>query len=152
MKVVKFAAAVALIASLGLPAYGAEYATKDEAIAMVKKAVAFVGKEGAEKAYVAFDKKGGDFTDRDLYVVVYGLDGKVLAHGANEKLIGKDMSDAQDVDGKYYIKERLALAAKSADFWQDYKFTNPVTKKVEPKQMFCQPLPDKIVCAGVYKQ
>jgi signal transduction histidine kinase len=152
MKVVKFAAAAALVVGLGLPAFGAEYASKDEAIAMVKKAVAFVGKEGPEKAYAAFDKKGGDFTDRDLYVVVYGNNGKVLSHGANAKLIGKDMTEAQDVDGKYYVKERLALAAKKVEFWQDYKFTNPVTKKVEPKQMFCHPLPDTIVCGGVYKQ
>jgi hypothetical protein len=152
MKVVKFAAAAALVVGLGLPAFGAEFATKDEATAMVNKAVAFVAKEGAAKAYPEFDKKGGAWTDRDLYVVVYGMNGKVLSHGANAKLIGKDMTDAQDVDGKYYVKERLALAAKKADFWQDYKFTNPVTKKVEPKQMFCHPLPDTIVCAGVYKK
>jgi len=152
MKVVKFAAVAGLVFGLGLPAFGAEYASKDEAIAMVKKAIAFVGKEGSVKAYAAFDKKGGDFTDRDLYVVVYGNNGKVLSHGANAKLIGKDMTDAQDVDGKYYVKERLALAAKKAEFWQDYKFTNPVSKKVEPKQMFCHPLPDTIVCAGVYKK
>ena len=76
----------------------------------------------------------------------------MLSHGANAKLIGKDMTEAQDVDGKYYVKERLALAAKKVEFWQDYKFTNPVTKKVEPKQMFCHPLPDTIVCGGVYKK
>lgn len=151
MKAVKFAAAAALVAGLAYPAFGAEFATKDEAVAMVSKAVAYVGKEGPEKAYAAFDKKGGEFTDRDLYVVVYSNSGKVLSHGSNAKLIGKDMNDAQDVDGKYYVKERLALAAKKADFWQDYKFTNPVTKKVEPKQMYCHPLADTIVCAGVYK-
>ena len=60
------------------------------------------------------------------------------------------MLDATDVDGKYYVKERLALAAKKADFCQDYKFVNPVSKKIEPKQMFCHPLPDTAVCAGVY--
>ena len=152
MKAVKFAAAIALVAGLGLPAQSAEYATKDEAIAMVKKAVAYLKQEGPEKAYAAFNQKGGQFTDRDLYVVVYGTNGHVLSHGANAKLIGKDMTEATDVDGKYYVKERLALAAKKADFWQDYKFTNPVSKKVEPKQMYCQPLTDSIVCGGVYKQ
>ena len=86
-----------------------------------------------------------------MYVVVYGLDGKVLAHGANAKLIGKDMNDAQDVDGKYYVKERIALASKQADFWQDYKFVNPVTKKIEPKQLYCERLSETAVCAGVYK-
>ena len=150
MKLTKILTAAALLASVTFPAWGAEFATKDEAIAMVKKAVAFVGQQGPEKAYEAFDKKGGDFTDRDLYVVVYGLNGHVLAHGANAKLIGKDMNDAQDVDGKYYVKERLALAAKQPNFWQDYKFVDPVTKKIEPKQMYCERVSETAVCAGIY--
>jgi len=151
MKVMQTLVATALVVGVGLPAWSADFATKDEAVAMVKKAVALIGQEGPEKAYAAFDTKGGAFTDRDLYIVVYGLDGKVLAHGANEKLIGKDMIDVQDVDGKYFIKERVELAAKQADFWQDYKFVDPATKKIEPKQMYCDRLSDSIVCAGVYK-
>ena len=143
--------AIALVGLFG-SAWGAEFATKDEAVAMVKKAVAAIGKDGSDTAYAAFDKKDGGFTDRDLYVVVYSFDGKVLAHGANEKLIGKDMIDATDVDGKPYVKERVELAAKQADFWQDYKFVNPVTKKIEPKQMYCQRLDKTAVCAGIYKQ
>ena len=126
-------------------------ATKDEAVAMVKQAVAFIKEQGAEKAYPEITNKAGKFIDRDLYVVVYQLDGKVLAHGSNEKFVGKDMSDAQDVDGKLYVKERVELAHKQASFWQDYKFVNPVSKKVEPKEMYCEKLDNTAVCAGVYK-
>ncbi len=132
-------------------ALAGENATKDEAIAIVKKAVAFIKDQGPEKAYGEFTKKGGQFTDRDLYVVVYKLDGKVLAHGSNEKFVGKDMSDAQDVDGKFYVKERIELANKQPTFWQDYKFVNPVSKKVEPKEMYCERVTETAVCAGVYK-
>src|SRR5437868_11807147 len=64
---------------------------------MVKKAVAFIKEQGPEKSYPEVSNKAGKFIDRDLYVVVYQLDGKVLAHGSNEKFVGKDMSDAQDV-------------------------------------------------------
>lgn len=150
MKQLKVVAALTFLVAVGTPALAGEFATKDEAQAMVAKAVAFVQAQGPEKAYAEFSNKSGAFVDRDLYVVVYGMDGKVLAHGANAKLVGKDMMDATDVDGKPYVKERLALAAKKADFWQDYKFVNPVTKKIEPKQMFCHPLPDTAVCAGIY--
>jgi cytochrome c len=138
-------------AMLGGAAFAGEWATKDEATAMVKKAVGYIKAKGPEKAYPEIVDKKGQFTDRDLYVVVYGLDGKVLAHGANEKLVGKDMSDATDVDGKPYVKERTELARKQASFWQDYKFVNPVTKKVEPKQMYCERVDETAVCAGVYK-
>jgi signal transduction histidine kinase len=84
-------------------------------------------------------------------VVVYDFEGNCLAHGANTKMVGQDLSEAQDVDGKFYIKERLELARKSQSFWQDYKFTNPVTKKVEPKEMYCEVLGKTAVCGGVYK-
>ena len=132
-------------------AVAGESATKDEATAMVKKAVSFIKEQGNEKAYAEISNKAGRFKDRDLYIVVYQLDGKVLAHGANEKFIGKDMSDAQDVDGKYYVKERIELANKQPTFWQDYKFVNPVSKKVEPKQMYCERVENTAVCGGVYK-
>lgn len=132
-------------------AVAADGAGKDDAVAMVKKAVGFIKEQGAEKAYGEFTGKAAGFIDRDLYVVVYQLDGKVLAHGSNAKFVGKDLIDAQDVDGKLYVKERVEMAAKQPSFWQDYKFVNPVSKKVEPKQMYCEKVDNTAVCAGIYK-
>jgi len=143
--------AIVFLLAGAAPLTAGEFATKDEALAMVKKAVAFIKDQGAEKAYSQFTEKSPQFTDRDLYVVVYGLDGKVLAHGQNAKLVGRDMIDAQDVDGKFFVKERVELAQKQPSFWQDYKFVNPTNKKIEPKQMYCERLDQTAVCAGVYK-
>ena len=136
-----------------LPAQAADdHATKEQAKAMVEKAVALIKANGPEAAYSMFDDKTNkDFRDRDLYVVVYDLEGKCLAHGANAKLVGKDLSDVQDVDGVYYIKDRIKLATSQASFWQDYKFANPVTKKIEPKQTYCERLNNTAVCGGIYK-
>lgn len=150
MKALQFAAAAALLANVNVASAG-EFGTKDEAVALVKKAVVFIKDQGIDKAYTEFSNKSGSFVDRDLYVVVYGLDGKVMAHGANGKLIGKDMLDAQDVDGKYFVKERVEMARAQPTFWQDYKFANPVSKKVEPKQMYCERVAETAVCAGIYK-
>ncbi len=150
MRAMKTITAIALVSAISGPAWSADFATKDEAVAIVKKAVDFIKQQGADKAYAEIDNKTGQFVDRDLYVVVYGLDGKVLAHGANAKLIGKDMIDAQDVDGKPFVKERVELAQKEASFWQDYKFVDPVTKHIQPKQMYCERLDQTAVCAGVY--
>lgn len=150
MKLKYMIVALALLVGTTIPAISGDKATKDEAVAMVGKAVAAIASEGPDKAYASFNEKGGKFTDRDLYVVVYGLDGTVLAHGSNAKLIGKHLIDAQDVDGKYYVKERTDLARSKGEFWQDYKFVNPTTKKIEPKQMFCKRVADTAVCAGVY--
>ena len=126
-------------------------ATAAEAQAMVKKGVAFIKASGKDKGYAEISTKGGQFSDRDLYLTVNGLDGTVRAHGANEKMIGKNLIDLKDVDGKAFVKERVDLATSKGTFWQDYKFTNPVSKKIEPKSMYCEKLDDAVVCGGIYK-
>jgi cytochrome c len=149
---IRSVAIAALLATVAAcPALAQDKATAPEAEAMVKKAVAFISSDGVEKAYAEFVNKQGQFTDRDLYIVVYGLDGKVLAHGANAKLIGKDLLDAQDVDGVYYVRERVEKAKAEGKFWQDYKFTNPTSKKIEPKRMYCERVGETAVCGGIYK-
>jgi len=147
---------IVLIAALGgLPPLGALAAdggaTEAEAVAMVKKGVAFIKANGKDKAYAEFSSKGGPFTDRDLYLVAYGLDGTVRAHGANAKMVGKNLIDLKDVDGKAFVKERVELAASKGSFWQDYKFTNPENKKIEPKRMYCEKHEDMAICGGIYK-
>jgi cytochrome c len=142
---------ICLPAALGGQALAAPPATKDEATAMVKDVIAFIKKNRPAAAYAEISNKSGKFVDRDLYVVVYRLDGHVLAHGANEKLIGTDQSNATDVDGKAFVKERIELAHKHPTFWQVYKFKNPVTQQTERKQMYCDRYEDTAVCAGVYE-
>jgi hypothetical protein len=136
---------------LGLnTALAADVGTKDEATAMVKKAVALIKANGAEKAYAEFSNPKGPFVDRDLYVVVYDMTGKCLAHGANAKMIGRDLIDNKDVDGKEFVKERVEMMKKQASGWQDYKFRNPTTNQIEPKAMYIERLNDVIVGCGVY--
>ena len=147
-----FLGAMALAATLALPAAAlAGNATRDEASSMVKKGVAFIKASGKDKGYAEISNKQGPFKDRDLYLVVYGLDGVVRAHGANEKMIGKNLIELKDVDGKAFVQERVDLAQAKGSFWQDYKFTNPETKKIEPKETYCEKLDDVVVCGGVYK-
>ena len=148
-------AALALSASLSTlaPALAAEGgATKEDAIAMVKKGVAHVKAARKDKAYAEFSDKGSAaWHMQDLYLVVYGLDGTVHAHGANARMVGKNLIDLKDIDGKPFVKERVEMAKTHASFWQDYKFTNPENKKIEPKQMYCEKLEDTVVCGGIYK-
>ena len=144
--------ALALVASLST-AWAAEGgATKDDAVGMVKKGVAYIKSQGPDKAYAEFaDKENKTWRNQDLYLVVYGLDGTVLSHGANAKMMGKNLIDLKDIDGKPFVKERVDMARTNASFWQDYKFTNPETKKIEPKQMYCERLAETAVCGGIYK-
>ncbi len=128
-------------------------ATAAEATAMVKKGVAALkaGGKDHDKLYSEITAKDAKWADRDLYLVVYSMDGTVKAHGANAKLVGNNLMDMLDIDGKPYIKERIELAKSKGTFWQDYKFTNPTSKKIEPKSMYCEKVDELVACAGIYK-
>jgi signal transduction histidine kinase len=141
----------ALACAVAIGAHANDGASERDAVTMVKKGVAYIKANGKDKAYPEISDKKGQFVDRDLYLVVYGLDGTVRAHGANEKMIGKNLIELRDVDGKAFVKERVELAQAKGTFWQDYKFTNPVSKKIEPKSMYCEKLDDAAVCGGIYK-
>jgi len=146
-------AAALCIAFVGFTAHAqAKKGTAAEAQAMVHKAIAAIKKEGRDKAFAQIDDPKGPFVDRDLYVVVYDMKGKVLAHGANAKMIGKEVIDLRDNDGKYFVKERVEMMAKpDAKGWQDYKFMNPVSRAIEPKSMYLERFEDVIVGCGIYK-
>jgi cytochrome c len=133
-------------------AQAAEFGTAAEAEAMVKKAAAYIKANGKDKGFAEISNPQGSFKDRDLYVVVYDLNGKCLAHGQNPKMAGKDLIEMKDPDGKAFVKERVELAKTKDKFWQDYKFTNPVSKKVEPKSMYLEKHGDMLIGCGIYKK
>ena len=141
-------------AGLGMNVFAADTkATAAEATAMVKKGVTAIKGAGKDKSklFAEVTAKDPKWVDHDLYLVVYGMDGVVQAHGANAKLVGASMMDMLDIDGKPYIKERMELAKSKGTFWQDYKFTNPTSKKIEPKSMYCEKVEELVACAGIYK-
>ena len=142
------AVAIAFLAGTAV----ASAATKDDAVAMVKKAVATIKADGPEKAYAEISASGSKFVNGEVYAYVAGLDGITLAHPTNPKLIGKNMQEAQDVDGKFFAKDMNELAKKQASFWYEYKFANPVTKKIQVKDNYCEAVGQTRVCAGVYQE
>ncbi len=153
MKLTSHIAYTTLVAGLLLGSNSAlaeDRATKPEAEAMVKKAVALY-KTAKDKAFTEFTAPNKSFTSKDLYVVVYDLNGKCLAHGQNDKQVGKDLIGLKDPDGKEFVKERVELAKSKGKFWQDYKFTDPITKKILPKEMYCEKSDSVVICSGVYK-
>lgn len=127
------------------------YATRQQAEQLVGKAVAAMRKD-ASTTLSAINAKEAAWVSGDLYPVVYDLHGKVLAHGQNPKLVGKNLLDVRDVEGNYYVRERVELAKSKGKFWQNYVFVDPVTKGVLPKEMYCEKLDENVVCAGVYKR
>lgn len=124
--------------------------TADEAKAMVEKAAAFLKANGKEKAFREFTE-GSAFKKNDIYIFVVDLNGVILAHGSNPKLVGKDMSNLKDAGGKLFIKEIIDQANEKGSGWSDYRWANPVTKKIDLKSTYFQKTNDVIIGCGIYK-
>lgn len=132
-------------------AQAATQGTAAEAETMAKKAVAYIKANGAEKASEEFTN-GKSFKDRDLYVSYLDLSGKVLAHGANPKLVGKDLLGLKDPDGKLMVHMFIDMAKTKGKGWTDtYKFRNPTTEKISEKTMYVERIGDAYVGVGIYK-
>jgi cytochrome c len=137
--------------AINTAAFAAEQGSADDATAMVKKAVAFLKANGKEKALAEFNNQSGQFKDRDLYIFVQDMKGKMLAHGGNDKLIGKDLLELKDADGKFFVKNMIEVAGKGKG-WVDYKWTNPSTKAIDQKSSYIEKYEDVFVGCGIYKK
>ncbi len=133
-------------------AFGEMKATKESCVALVKKAVSYYKEVGPEKALAEFNNPKGKFVDGENYLSIYSLDGKVLGH-LNPKLIGSDVSNLKDNQGKLFIREFMEKASKgpSSSGWVEYNWTNPVTKKIQPKAAYFERAGNWIIQAGYYK-
>jgi signal transduction histidine kinase len=129
-----------------------EFATKDEAVALVKQAIARTAEIGMDKAKLEFMDHGGKFVDRDLYLIVLDRDGIRVVHGQNSKLVGKTYYDAIDVNGVEYGKLVEQIATGPGKGWFKFAFKDPISGKVLPKENYVETAGDYTFIAGVYQR
>jgi signal transduction histidine kinase len=129
------------------PAFAGE---KEDATALVNEAAAAVSKDKAAAIAVMSDK-GGRFVKGELYVFAYDMHGVMVAHPINAKLIGKNLLEVPDADGKLFRKDIISGVQASGSASVGYKYKNPQSSKVEDKISFCKKAADLAVCAGYYK-
>lgn len=130
-----------------------ERGTPDEAMAMVKRAAAYLKENGKDKAFAEFNNPKGQFVDRDMYIFAFlaNGDGIERANGANIKLVGKMLLDLKDADGKFIVREFFDVANTKGHGWVNYKWPNPVTKAIEGKSTYIEKVDDVILGCGIYK-
>lgn len=136
------------------PAHAADEpkrATKEEAVAMVKKAVAYFKANGKEKSFAAFSDQSGPFRDRELFLIVLDLKGNVQAHGAMKKMIGANIMDLKDVNGVMIIRSFYKAVEHSPSGWsEEYTFLNPALQKMEPKLTYVEKADDTLIACGYH--
>lgn len=132
------------------PASAVERGSKDEAVALVKKAVALYRSAGPEQALAAFNVPGGEFQPKDLFTVVIGLDGVMRQHARVAGFNGKDVTRLRDADGTYFVQEQLKVAHGPGSGWVEFVFSNPTEQTIENKIMYLETVGDVFIGVGYY--
>jgi cytochrome c len=128
-------------------------ATEKDAIALVEKGVAFMKVEGKDEMMKRINNKDPAFFHGALYLHMRDAKNAVmLAHPVNPTLIGKDLIDVPDTNGKVYRRDIVNLAASQGKGWVDYTYKNPVNGKIEPKNTYMVKVGDVLLEAGIYKK
>lgn len=143
----------AVFGLLSVNAWAQENGTRDEAKAMVDAAVEHVKKVGPDQAFKDFtNKEKKAWQKKDLYVFAYNSEGVNMAHGANDKLVGKNLIDLKDPNGKPLIRELRDTAQKGGG-WVEYDWPHPQSKKIESKISYTRKMTnfDGFIGVGVYR-
>ena len=147
-------AIIVLAAAVALPAVAQ---TRDQAKAFVKQAVDFANKNPKEKFLEEVSGAKGQFhfnkgQNNDLYIFVYDVEGKVMAHGVRRELVGVNRWASKDPDGKPWIQDWTKLVKEKGNGWIEYKELNPAqNNKVMKKASFVELHNGMVIGAGIYE-
>lgn len=128
-----------------------DFASLDEARAMLDKAVSFLETHGVTEAAHAFMDKNGPFRDRDLYVSMFRTDDGVRLAHANPRMVGRSLKDSVDADGLPYGRMLLEMAEKQGAGSLDYKILNPLTGTPMVKTGLLRRVDGMILVVGAYR-
>lgn len=125
-------------------------ASAEQAQAMLWRAVHEL-KQDDQAAIRTFNDLNGGFVQDDLYVFIVGIDDlRMYAHGAQPRLIGQDVAELQDANGKPIIKEMVSRV-KTGDAGElTYAWQNPVTRQTESKTTYFRRVGRYLVAVGAY--
>ena len=124
--------------------------SEQDAVALAEKGAQFIHVHGKAEMIARINQRDPEFNHGALYLAMRDLRGITIAHPTTA-LIGKDLLEVPDADGKPFRKEMLALARGPGRGWVDYKFRNPESGKVEAKRTYVLRVDDVALEAGIYQ-
>jgi cytochrome c len=130
------------------PAHAQQHCTREQAQAMVAKAIALYDAKGKAAFEIMDQGAASGFRQDDLYIGT-GPDARVVAHGLDRARIGEVVAALKDSHGKAYGKA-LLTGATAEGAWVDYSRVNPQSGKDEPKSSWVVLHDGYIFGCGVY--
>ena len=126
--------------------------SRDEVVAVVKKAVAYYKANGKDKALAEFNDRDGQFATGEDYVDVHDINGVCVAHPISPAKVGINRLDQSDSAGKFYVKDLVDAAKQKPSGWIEYVMKNPTTGKLRNKLAYWEVHDGLIFKAGTYSE
>ncbi len=125
----------------------------NDCVMMVSNAEAFIREKGAEYALKVFSTRNSPFIDKELYIFVLSTENVMLAHPFNPGLIGKNLSDYKDSNGKFIFQEFKKVVTGKGEGWVDYNWPKPGEQGEFPKSAYVKKVhgKDMYIGASYYK-
>lgn len=126
--------------------------TQDEVQALTLKAADLVATKGLDAAAAVFNADG-EFKHGEIYVNVIDMTGTWKVYPPRPAGVGQNVVNVKDPDGKFIVKDIIAVAADKGEGWVEYRWLNPATNKIAPKVTYVKRVPGQelIAYVGVYK-
>jgi signal transduction histidine kinase len=133
-------------------------ADQGKLIDLVRRGYEYMKGQSVSIASTQFtDKKTNMFRYGDIYLMVFDMTGKVIAHGGNPDFIGQNFYNDKDQDGRYYVREIIAQAKKqrvaagsgeASGDWVNYKLKNSfVSAYIKPIRLG---LKEYVIVSGLF--
>jgi len=151
LKVPSFVAAAFAAFTLAVYPVASAAATPEQAKAFSERASAHIKKVGEKKAFADFTRPDGGFVDGELYVFCYDRQGINMAHGGNRSFVGRNLLHIKDPDGAEPNLLIVKMGFEHGRGWVDFKWPNPVTKRIENKSAYVIRTNDVTCGVGYYK-
>ena len=146
----RIAAEFAILALVAGPV-AAMAATAEQAKAFSERAALHIEQAGEEQAFADFTRRDGGFVDGELYVFCYDRRGMNKAHGGNPAFVGRNLLHIKDPDGAEPNAMIVNMGFEQGHGWVDFKWPNPVTKRIEQKSAYVIRTNDVVCGVGYYK-
>ena len=121
---------------------------------IVDDAVNILQHEGKVKAFARFNSSADKFIFLNSYIFVKTLEGMELVNPFSPQMVGENIINKQDANGKYFVKEELEILQNQESCWMDYMWPKPGAEKPSLKMSYIRKTKVKdetlVIGAGYY--
>ena len=122
----------------------------NEAKALALKASKLLLDAGPKKAFRRFSDPDDEFIDRDLYVFILDLNGRIWFNAVFPIAPGSNILGSRDSTGRYFVQEMVDTARTQGEGWVEYEWLSPCTGEMSPKSAYVVRVGPLLVAVGAY--